>query len=106
MREDTINRFRKFSDDRDWDQFHTPVNLAKSIAIEACELLECFQWSDTDYDLDHVGEELADVLVYCRNLLDKLGLDEDEIVNRKMDQNETKYPVEKSRGSAAKYNEL
>ena len=106
MREDTINRIRKFSDDRDWDQFHTPVNLAKSIAIEACELLECFQWSDTDYDLDHVGEELADVLVYCRNLLDKLGLDEDEIVNRKMDQNEVKYPVEKSRGSAAKYNEL
>ncbi|HAE45238.1 MAG TPA: nucleotide pyrophosphohydrolase [Lachnospiraceae bacterium] len=106
MREDTINRIRKFSDDRDWDQFHTPVNLAKSIAIEACELLECFQWSDTDYDLDHVGEELADVLVYCRNLLDKLGLDEDEIVNRKMDQNEAKYPVEKSRGSAAKYNEL
>lgn len=106
MREDTINRIRKFSDDRDWDQFHTPVNLAKSIAIEACELLECFQWSDTDYDLDHVGEELADVLVYCRNLLDELGLDEDEIVNRKMDQNEAKYPVEKSRGSAAKYNEL
>ena len=106
MREDTINRIRKFSDDRDWDQFHTPVNLAKSIAIEACELLECFQWSDTDYDLDHVGEELADVLVYCRNLLDKLGLDEDEIVNRKMDQNEAKYPVEKSRGSAAKYDEL
>ena len=106
MREDTINRIRKFSDDRDWDQFHTPVNLAKSIAIEACELLECFQWSDTDYDLNHVGEELADVLVYCRNLLDKLGLDEDEIVNRKMDQNEAKYPVEKSRGSAAKYNEL
>lgn len=106
MREDTINRIRKFSDDRDWDQFHTPVNLAKSIAIEACELLECFQWSDTDYDFDHVGEELADVLVYCRNLLDKLGLDEDEIVNRKMDQNEAKYPVEKSRGSAAKYNEL
>ena len=106
MREDTINRIRKFSDDRDWDQFHTPVNLAKSIAIEACELLECFQWSDTDYDLNHVGEELADVLVYCRNLLDKLRLDEDEIVNRKMDQNEAKYPVEKSRGSAAKYNEL
>ena len=106
MREDTINRIRKFSDDRDWDQFHTPVNLAKSIAIEACELLECFQWSDTDYDLDHVGDELADVLVYCRNLLDKLGLDEDEIVNRKMDQNEAKYPVEKSRGSAAKYDEL
>jgi len=98
-----MDRIRKFTDDRDWDQFHTPANLAKSIAIEAGELLECFQWSDTDYDMDHVSEELADVLVYCRNMLDKLGLDEDEIVNRKMDQNEAKYPVEKARGSAAKY---
>ena len=106
MTQQTIDRIRKFTEDRDWEQFHTPANLAKSIAIEACELLECFQWSDTDYDLDHVGDELADVLVYCRNLLDKLGLDEDEIVNRKMDQNEAKYPVEKSRGSAAKYDEL
>ena len=51
----------------------TPANLAKSIAIEACELLECFQWNNEEYDLDHVKEELADVLVYCRNMLDKLG---------------------------------
>ena len=101
MRQDTIDRIRKFSEDRDWDQFHSPANLAKSIAIEACELLECFQWSDTDYDIGHVSEELADVLVYCRDLLDKLGLDEDEIVNRKMEQNERKYPVEKAKGSAA-----
>ena len=106
MRVDTINRIRKFTEDRDWDQFHTPANLAKSIAIEACELLECFQWSDTEYDVNHVSEELADVLVYCRNMLDKLGLDEDEIVNCKMDQNEAKYPVEKARGSAAKYDSL
>ena len=106
MRQDTINRIRKFTEDRDWDQFHTPANLAKSIAIEASELLECFQWSDTEYDIGHVSEELADVLVYCRNMLDKLGLDEDEIINRKMDQNEAKYPVEKARGSAAKYDSL
>ena len=106
MRQDTIDRIRKFSEDRDWDQFHSPANLAKSIAIEACELLECFQWSDTDYDIGHVSEELADVLVYCRDLLDKLGLDEDEIVNRKMEQNERKYPVEKAKGNAAKYNQL
>ena len=106
MTPQTIDRIRKFTDDRDWDQFHTPANLAKSIAIEACELLECFQWNDTDYDINHVSEELADVLVYCRNMLDKLGLDEDEIVNRKMDQNEAKYPVEKARGSAAKYDSL
>ena len=106
MRQETIDRIRKFSEDRDWDQFHSPANLAKSIAIEACELLECFQWSDTDYDIGHVSEELADVLVYCRDLLDKLGLDEDEIVNRKMAQNERKYPVEKAKGSAAKYDQL
>ncbi len=106
MKDETIRRIRQFTEDRDWDQFHTPANLAKSIAIEACELLECFQWSDTEYDVNHVSEELADVLVYCRNMLDKLGLDEDEIVNRKMDQNEAKYPVDKARGSAAKYDSL
>lgn len=106
MKQETIDRIRKFSEDRDWDQFHSPENIAKSIVIEAAELLECFQWSDTDYDVSHVKEELADVLVYCRNMLDKLGLDEDEIVNMKMDQNEKKYPVEKAKGSAAKYDQL
>ena len=106
MNQNTIHRIRQFTENRDWDQFHTPANLAKSISIEANELLECFQWSDTDYDIEHVKEELADVLVYCRNMLDKLGLDEDEIVNSKMDQNEAKYPVDKARGSAAKYDEL
>ena len=106
MTEQTINRIRKFTADRDWDQFHTPANLAKSISIEANELLECFQWSDKDYDLEHVKEELADVMVYCRNLLDKLDLDEDEIINMKMTMNEAKYPVEKAKGSAAKYTEL
>ena len=106
MRQETIDRIRKFTEDRDWDQFHSPANLAKSLVIEAAELLECFQWSDTDYDLEHVGEELADVLVYSQNLLDKLGLDADEIVNRKMAQNEAKYPVNKAKGNAAKYTEL
>ena len=106
MNQQTIYRIRKFTEDRDWDQFHSPSNLAKSISIEANELLECFQWSDTDYNLQHVKEELADVLVYCRNMLDKLGLDEDEIVNMKMDQNEAKYPVEKSKGKSDKYSDL
>ncbi len=106
MKQDTIDRIRKFSTDRDWDQFHSPSNLAKSIVIEAAELLECFQWSDTEFDLQHVKEELADVLVYSQDLLDKLGLDADEIVNMKMAQNEAKYPVEKAKGSAAKYTEL
>ena len=106
MTEQTINRIRKFTADRDWDQFHTPANLAKSISIEANELLECFQWTDNDYDLQPVKEELADVMVYCQNLADKLGVDPDEIINKKMDQNEAKYPVEKAKGNSAKYNEL
>lgn len=71
--------------------------------IEAGELLECFQWSDDDYDIEHVKEELADVLVYCQDMADKLDVDIDEIVNLKMDQNEAKYPVEKAKGNAKKY---
>ena len=106
MTEQTIQRIRKFTEDRDWDQFHTPANLAKSISIEANELLECFQWSDDNYDIEHVKEELADVIVYCRNMLDKLGLDEDEIVNAKITKNEAKYPIDKAKGSNKKYTEL
>ena len=106
MNQDTISRIRKFTEDRDWNQFHTPSNLAKSIAIEAGELLECFQWSEEEFDLQHVKEELTDVLVYCQHMLDSLGLDVDEIVNMKMDQNEKKYPVEKSRGNSLKYDKL
>ena len=106
MKKETIDRIRKFTVDRDWDQFHSPADLAKSISIEASELLECFQWSDTDYDLEHVKEELADVIVYCQDMLDKLGLDEDEIVNSKMAKNEAKYPVDKAKGISKKYTEL
>lgn len=106
MKQETIDRIRKFVSDRAWEPYHTPANLAKSISIEANELLECFQWSDTDYDLEHVKEELADVIVYCQDMLDKLGLDADEIVMSKMAKNEAKYPVEKAKGSAAKYDAL
>ena len=106
MKQETIERIRKFTEDRDWDQFHSPAHLAKSIVIEAAELLECFQWSDEEYDLQHVKEELADVMVYSQNLLDKLGLDADEIINMKMTQNEKKYPVDKAKGKSSKYNQL
>lgn len=106
MTKDTIERIRKFTEDREWNQFHSPANLAKSIVIEAAELLECFQWSDEEYDLQHVKEELADVMVYCQNLLDKLGLDADEIINMKMTQNEVKYPVDKAKGKSDKYDQL
>ena len=106
MKQETIERIRKFTTDRDWERFHSPANLAKSISIEANELLECFQWDENNFDLKEVKEELADVLVYCRNMLDKLGLDEDEIVNEKMSKNEIKYPVDKAKGKANKYNKL
>ena len=98
MNKQTVERIRKFTEDRDWDQFHSPGNLA--------ELLECFQWSEDQFDLQHVKEELADVMVYSQNLLDKLGLDADEIINMKMSMNEAKYPIEKAKGKADKYTQL
>lgn len=106
MKKETIERIRNFTIDRDWDQFHSPANLAKSISIEANELLECFQWSDDNYDINEVKEELADVIVYCQNMLDKLGLDVDKIVNEKMEKNEEKYPIAKAKGKSDKYTKL
>ena len=103
IKEETIERIRQFTIDRDWQKYHTPVNLAKSISIEASELLECFQWSDTDYDLNHVCEELADVMNYCIQMADVLGVDLDEINNAKCTQNEKKYPAEKAKGKSDKY---
>ena len=105
MKKKTLRRIRKFNKERDWEQFHTPVNLAKTIAIESTELLECFQWND-DFDITRVKEELADVICNCQNLLDALNLDVDQIINSKMDQNEKKYPIEKSRGKCKKYTDL
>ena len=94
-----------FSEERDWDQFRSPVNLAKSIAIEAGELLECYQWSD-DADPAKVEEELADVLNYCLQMAAKLNLDPAEIVRKKMKLNALNYPVEKSKGRSEKYDQL
>ena len=106
IKPDTINRIRQFVSDRDWGKYHTPANLAKSISIEANELLECFQWSDDGYSLDAVKDELADVLIYRIDMLDALGLDADEIINAKMAKNAAKYPVEKSKGNSTKYDQL
>ena len=106
MKKETIDRILQFTTDRDWEQFHTPANLAKSISIEANELLECFQWDEENYDLDAVKDELADVMVYCIDMLDRLKLDADEIINAKMTKNEIKYPVEKARGNNTKYTKL
>ena len=100
----TITLIRDFVSARDWDQFHTPGNLAKSVSIEAAELLECFQWSDEprNDDLEHVHEEIADVLIYSIMLSNKLGFDLDEIILDKLSKNARKYPVEISRGNSKK----
>lgn len=100
-----IERIRKFRKDRDWDQFHTPENLAKAISIESGELLEHFLW-DNKYNKEEVCEELADVMVYCLHMADSLGVNIEEIINKKMDKNEKKYPVEKAKGNSKKYTEL
>lgn len=95
-----------FVNDRDWDQFHSPSNLAKSISIEAGELLECFQWDDENFDVEAVCDELADITNYCIQLADKLNVDLEEIVLKKLSKTKEKYPVEKAKGTSTKYNKL
>ncbi len=90
---------------RDWAQFHSPENLAKSIAIEAGELLECFQWN-ADADEARVREELADVLTYCLLLAERIGADPEQIILDKLAATREKYPVDKARGRSAKYDAL
>jgi NTP pyrophosphatase (non-canonical NTP hydrolase) len=94
-----------FVAERDWAQFHTPENLAKSVAIEAGELLECFQWS-AEADSKRVREELADVLTYCLLLADRIGVDPGQIVLEKLEITRKKYPADKARGSSRKYDQL
>jgi dCTP diphosphatase len=100
-----VEALREFVRDRDWAQFHSPENLAKSISIEAAELLECFQWS-SDFDPERVQGELADVLTYCHLLADRLGLDANQIVLEKLAVTRSKYPVAKAYGRSDKYDEL
>lgn len=105
MYEDSVrDAVRQFMEERDWQQFHTPENLAKSVSIEAAELLECFQWGDSD--LESAKDELADVLTYCMLLADKLGLDPDTIVMEKLQKTREKYPVDRARGRSEKYDQL
>ena len=100
-----IEALRQFVNERDWGQFHTPSNLAKSISIESAELLELFQWSD-EADVESVRDELADVLTYCILLADKYGLDAESIILEKLERTAIKYPIEKSRGNSTKYGRL
>lgn len=105
MKKETYARLMKFRDDRDWSQFHTGENLAKSIMIEAGELLEVFQWSNQEKSIDKVKEELADVFMYATLMADRYNLDIDQIINEKLDSNEKKYPADLVRGSSKKYDE-
>ena len=104
---------RKFAKDRDWDQFHSPKNLAAALSVEAAELLEHFQWLTEEQSkalsqdrLDKVGEEIADVLLYLVRLSDKLGIDPMEAAKRKIIRNAEKYPIDRAKGSIKKYTEL
>jgi len=103
--EKLIKEIIDFRDKRDWKQFHTPSNIAKSISIEAAELLECFQWND-EYNNQKVKEELADVLIYCVLMAEATDLDFSSIIKEKLDINRNKYPVDKCKGTSKKYNEL
>lgn len=103
--EELMQKIDNFNKERDWDQFHSEVNLAKSISIEANELLECYQWSDKA-NLDDVKEELADVMNYCLQMAIVLNLDPIEIINEKMLKNAKKYPIIKAKGVSTKYNKL
>lgn len=119
MNEGTANEFeelrkliQKFAVERDWDKFHTPKNLAVSLCVEAAELLEPFQWLNTgaeeeinDAKRDQIRHEMADVLIYLIRLADRLVVDLPAAVREKIALNQEKYPVEKVRGDARKYNE-
>jgi NTP pyrophosphatase (non-canonical NTP hydrolase) len=104
---------KKFSQDRDWEQFHSPKNLSMALSVEASELLEIFQWltEDQSYNLNdskkqHAKEEVADIAIYLLRICMKLDINLEEAIIEKMKKNEEKYPVEKAKGSAKKYTEL
>ena len=103
--DELLRALREFVSERSWQQFHTPENLAKSISIEAAELLELYQWNEPS-ELSEIQDELADVITYCLLLADKYDLDFEEIVLRKLEKTRAKYPVEKSFGSSEKYDRL
>ena len=103
----------RFVEERDWDQFHSPKNLAMALSVEAGELLERFQWKSEEEsgsppakEREAIAEEAADVFLYLLRLSDKLGIDLLDAARRKLAKNESKYPVEKSRGRSTKYTEL
>lgn len=103
----TTSLLLKFRDERDWKQFHNPKDLAVALSIEASELMEAFLWKKPeDASLAKVKEELADVFAYALLIAHHYGLDVSEIIQEKIQQNEKKYPIEKSKGAATKYDQL
>lgn len=103
---DIVQKILKFKKDRNWDQFHTGSNLAKSISIEAGELLELFQWNEETKKIQALEDELADVFIYAIMLSEKYGFNIKKIILNKIDKNEKKYPVEKAFGKSNKYDDL
>ena len=107
---------RKFRDDRDWAQFHDPKNLAEAISIEAAELQEHFLWKEREEAIrqlredahfrEEVGEDLADVFIFCMNFANAADMDVSSLILDKVEKSNKKYPVEKSKGKATKYNKL
>lgn len=114
MIKEIIKEINKFASEREWDQFHSPKNIATSISIESAELLECFQWSDPEISevladdklLKSVEEEIADVMIYSLRLCSILGSEPIKIMKSKLEKNTEKYPVSKSKGKSTKYHEL
>jgi len=111
--DDLVNRLRKFADERDWGQFHSPKNLAMALTVEAAELLEEFQWLTEEHSrqpdqerLKRIKEEIGDVMIYLILLSDHLSIDPMEAAFEKIEKNRTKYPVDKAKGSAKKYTDL
>ena len=110
---DILEKIRKFRDDRDWMKFHSPKNMAISIVLEATELLEHFQWKDgADVDAQvqkkkkEIEEEIADICVYVFELADNLNIDVFDVIEKKLVENDKKYPINKAKGISTKYTEL
>lgn len=102
-----IEKIRNFNQEREWDQFHNPKDLAIALNIETSELLEIFLWNrDANTDVEKIKEELADIFTYALNIADKYNLDVVEIIEEKLLKNALKYPVDKAKGSSKKYNQL
>jgi len=106
MNKDIIEKINKFTKDRNWEQHHSGVHIAKALIIEAAELLELYQWKDEVNDIERLKEELADVLIYSVRLAEHYQIDIDEIILNKLKKNAEKYPINKAFGKSNKYNEL